>query len=76
MDGEIDKTELKKSWTNKKLFALFKDDHFEIETVLKILDVETLPTSIQLNNNMVFLRDLTNYIVTNNITLKPNISKN
>jgi hypothetical protein len=74
-DEEIDRIELKKALMNRKIFAMFNDDHFEINTALKLLNTETLPISIPLNNNMIFIRDLTNYIVENGITLKPNIGK-
>lgn len=71
--SKIDTTELKKIETNKLLFSINKADHFEIDTVLEILNVETLPIDIPLNNNQIFIRDLTKFIVENN--LKPNINE-
>lgn len=75
MMNSIDQNELKKIETNKFLFSLFKCDHFDISTVLKILDVDTLPIDIPTNNNQVFIRDISNFIVRNNLDLKPNIYK-
>ena len=75
MSVTLDVTELKKSNTNQKLFSIFKTDHFEIDEVLKIINEKTLPVEIPINNNMVFIRDLTKYIVENNIDLKPNIDE-
>jgi len=73
-DFEINQLEIDKINMNRTLFAIHKADHFEIRDVLKILDVETIPNSIPINsNNTVFIRDLSNYIVSNN--LKPNIDK-
>lgn len=69
----IDDVELKKISLNKLLFSINKKDHFEIEEVLKILNVDTLPIEIQLNNNQIFIRDISKYLVLNN--LKPNIYK-
>ena len=60
--------------TNKSLFAWNKQrDHFEIKDVLHILNLDTLPIEISLNNNLVFIRDLSSYIVNHN--LEPNINK-
>ena len=73
MDRAIDITELQKIEVNKLLFARYKQDHFEIDTALEILDVATLPVEIPLNNNQIFIRDLTNYIVDNK--LEPYIQK-
>jgi len=70
-----DKKELKKIEVNKHLFSIYKMDHFEIDTVIKILNVNTLPIDIPLNNNQIFIRDLSKFIVENNIKLKPNIDK-
>jgi len=71
---EINQLEIDKINMNRTLFAIHKVDHFEIKDVLDLLGVETVPNNIPLNtNNTVFIRDLSNYIITNN--LKPNISK-
>ncbi len=70
---KIDNLELMKIKINKELFSINHTDHFDIEKVLLILDVDTLPVEIPLNNNQVFIRDLSKYIVDNN--LKPNIIK-
>lgn len=75
MSLDIDKIELKKVLTNKKIFSIFKDSHIDIENVLKLLDANTLPTEIPINNNVVFIRDLSNYVVNNDIELKPYIGK-
>lgn len=75
MSENIDAEESKKIEINKQLFSIYNSDHFEINSVLKILNEETLPVDISLNNNQVFIRDLTNFIVKNNIELKPNINK-
>jgi len=75
MNKEIDNVELKKIEINKKLFSIYKTDHFEIKTVLEILDTDTLPIDIPLNNNQIFIRDLTRYVVENKVKLKPNINK-
>lgn len=72
--NNIDIMELNKAKINKLLFSINRSDHFEIDKVLEILNVSTLPIEIQLNNNQIFIRDLTKYIVDNN--LKPNIIKN
>ena len=63
MDRATDITESQKIEVNKLLFSRYKQDHFEIDTALEILDVETLPVEIPLNNNQIFIRDLTNFIV-------------
>jgi len=68
-----DVSELKKIATNRLLFGAYKCDYFAIETVLKILNVATLPVAIPISNNQVFIRDLSKYIAENN--LKPNIDK-
>lgn len=70
---DIDNLELNKVKINQKLFSINRKDHFEIYEVLNILNVDTLPIEIPLNNNQVFIRDLSKYIVENN--LKPNIIK-
>lgn len=70
---DIDNLELNKVRINQKLFSINRKDHFEIYEVLNILNVDTLPIEIPLNNNQVFIRDLSKYIVENN--LKPNIIK-
>lgn len=67
----VDKVELEKITLNRLLYAISKKDHFEIEEVLNILNTETLPIDIPLNNNQIFIRDLTGYMVKNG--LKPNI---
>lgn len=63
--------ELKKVEMNRLLFSLYKSDHFTIDKVLEILNVEKLPLDIPMNNNQIFIRDLSSFIVKNN--LKPNI---
>ncbi len=69
---DISEVEVDKINMNRVLFAIHKNDHFEIEDVLSILDVETLPISIPMNvNNTIFIRDLSNFMVSND--LKPNI---
>jgi hypothetical protein len=68
-----DVTEYQKVYVNKLLFSKHKQDNFDISTVLDILDLETLPLEIPINNNMVFIRDLTKYIVKNK--LKPYINE-
>ncbi len=70
---QIDVVELKKININKKLFSIKKSDHFEIKEVLLILNVVTLPVAIPLNNNLIFIRDLSKYIVDND--LEPYINK-
>jgi hypothetical protein len=62
-DTTIDPIELKKVNINKKLFSKYRSDYFEIDTVLEILNVVTLPIEIQMNNNQIFIRDISNYIV-------------
>ena len=71
MNIEIDNVELEKITLNRLLYSIGRKDHFEIDEVLKILNTETLPIEIPVNNNLVFIRDITNYMVKNN--LKPNI---
>jgi hypothetical protein len=73
--NEFDYIEHKKINVNKQLFSLMRTDYFEIDTVLKILNLKTLPVEISVNNNQVFIRDLTNYIVSTDFKLKPNINK-
>lgn len=68
---EVDQVELEKITLNRLLFSVSKKDHFEIKEVLDILNMETLPIDIALNNNQVFIRDLSRYMVENK--LKPNI---
>lgn len=70
---DLDKTELQKIEINKLLFSRFKTDHFDIETVLEIIGVDTLPVEIPLNNNQIFIRDLSKYIVDKK--LEPYINK-
>jgi len=70
---DIDNKELNKITLNRMLFSESMKDHFEIDEVLELLDVETLPINIPINNNQIFIRDLTNYFIDNN--LKPNIHK-
>jgi hypothetical protein len=67
----LDLKELEKITLNRMLYATNKRDYFEIEEVLEMLDMETLPIDIPINNNQVFIRDLTKYMVNN--SLKPNI---
>ena len=69
--NEIDNIELEKITLNRMLYSIGKKDHFEIDEVLSILEVDTLPIDIPLNNNQIFIRDLTKYMVDNH--LKPNI---
>jgi len=70
----LDQLELRKIEMNRKLFSIKKTDHFEISDVLDFLDKETLPRDIPItSNNSVFIRDLTNYLINNN--LEPNINK-
>jgi hypothetical protein len=73
MDKDFDNTELQKIELNKLLFSRYKQDHFEIDTTLEILDVETLPVEIPMNNNQIFIRDLTKFIVDKK--LEPYIQK-
>ncbi len=61
--SNIDSKEIKKIRTNKKLFKKYNTDHFEIDTVLEILSVGTLPIDVPMNNNQIFIRDLSNYMV-------------
>lgn len=75
MSRDIDNIELRKIQVNKNIFSMYKCDHFEIDTVLEILNKETLPVDIPLNNNQIFIRDLSKYIVENNMQLKPYIDK-
>jgi len=71
---EINNFEIEKITMNKLLFKVYKQSYFEIRTVLDILNVDNLPLDIQIdNNNLIFIRDLSNYLVTNG--LKPYISK-
>ena len=71
---EISEFEINKIDMNRKLFAIYKMDHFEIKDVLDILGAETVPVGIPMNvNNTIFIRDLSKYIITQN--LKPNISE-
>ena len=70
---DLDTTELQKIEVNKLLFSRYKMDHFDIETVLEIIGVDTLPVEIPLNNNQIFIRDLSKYIVDKK--LKPYINK-
>jgi len=65
MNTNLDIVELKKININKRLFAKYKTDYFEINTVLEILGVATLPIEIPLNNNQVFIRDIARYMVDN-----------
>jgi hypothetical protein len=68
---KIDKLELDKITLNRMLYSICKKDHFEIDEVLEILNVNTLPIEIPLNNNQIFIRDLSKFMVENG--LKPNI---
>ncbi len=70
---DLDTTELQKIEVNKLLFSRYKMDHFDIETVLEIIGTDTLPVEIPLNNNQIFIRDLSKYIVDKK--LKPYINK-
>ena len=67
----LDLKELDKITLNRMLYATNKRDYFEIEEVLAMLDMETLPIDIPINNNQIFIRDLSKYMVDN--SLKPNI---
>ena len=67
----LDAVELEKISLNKFIFALFKTDQLSIEDTLKILNLDTLPLDVKTNNNTVFIRDLSRYMVLNK--LKPNI---
>jgi hypothetical protein len=67
----LDDIELEKITLNKFIFAIFKTDQLSIEETLQILNLDKLPLEIQINNNTVFIRDLTRYMVINK--LKPNI---
>lgn len=70
---DLDTTELQKIEVNKLLFSRYKMDHFDIETVLEIIGTDTLPVEIPINNNQIFIRDLSKYIVDKK--LKPYINK-
>ncbi len=70
---DLDTTELQKIEVNKLLFSRYKMDHFDIETVLEIIGTDTLPVEIPLNNNQIFIRDLSKYIADKK--LKPYINK-
>ena len=70
---DLDTTELQKIEVNKLLFSRYKMDHFDIETVLEIIGTDTLPVEIPLNNNQIFIRDLSMYIADKK--LKPYINK-
>ena len=70
---DLDSEELQKIEINKLLFARFKTDHFDIEAAIEIIGVDTLPVDIPLNNNQIFIRDLTKYIVEKK--LEPYINK-
>jgi len=71
---DIDETEIAKIKMNRLLFSIHKTDHFQIKDVLSILRVETIPVEIPINNNnTIFIRDLTNYIIDKN--LEPYINK-
>jgi len=67
--SNIDTNEIKKININKKLFNKYNSDHFEIDTVLEILNMETLPVDIPMNNNQIFIRDLSNFIVSKSIKI-------
>lgn len=67
----VDNIELEKITLNKIIFSLFATDYLEISDAIEVLGVETLPIDISMNNNKVFIRDLTKYMVLND--LKPNI---
>jgi|SaaInlStandDraft_4_1057021.scaffolds.fasta_scaffold73938_2 hypothetical protein len=71
--SDIDIIELKKIKINKKLYSSYKTDFFELSSVLKILNEITIPVDIPINNNQIFIRDLTAYMVSNE--LEPNINK-
>jgi hypothetical protein len=70
---EIDEAEVKKIEMNKLLFSFGKKDKFEINEVLEILNVSTIPNEIKIDNNQIFIRNLSNYLVKHN--LEPNINK-
>lgn len=65
--------ELKKVEMNRLLFSISKSDHFTIDKALEILNLDKIPVDIPMNNNMIFIRDLTMFIVKND--LKPNIGE-
>ena len=67
----LDQIELEKISLNKYIFAIFKTDQLSIEDTLRVLNLDTLPLEIQPNNNTVFIRDLSRFMVSNK--LKPNI---
>lgn len=73
MNNDVDNIEFKKIRINKEIFSIYNCDYFEIETVLKILNMNTLPIGIPINNNQIFIRDLTQFIVDNK--LEPNINE-
>ena len=70
---DLDIVEIKKIDMNRLLFNYFRSDYFDISTVNELLNTETLPIEIKTNNNKVFIRDLTNYLI--KYDLKPIINK-
>lgn len=72
---DLDTIELRKIASNRLIYAKYKRDYFEIADVLEMLNVITLPVDMPINNNMVFIRDITHHIVYNDgtINLEPNI---
>jgi len=67
----VDNIEIEKIQYNKLIFSIYKKDYLEIDEVLNFLSLETIPNDIQISNNKIFIRDITNYMIKNN--LKPNI---
>ena len=68
---KVDIFELEKISLNKIIFSIFSTDYLEITDVIQILGAETLPLEITVHDNKIFIRDLSRYMVINN--LKPNI---
>jgi len=46
---------------------------FDLEKVIRILNVNRIPLGLEIANNMVFIRDLANYILNNH--LEPQFTK-
>lgn len=63
----LDEVELNKIKFNRMIFKIFKTDRLQIEDSLKILGLERLPLDIPIGNNLVFIRDISNYLVKNKL---------
>jgi hypothetical protein len=49
------------------IFKYYQKDYFNISEVLNLLKLKKLPPEIPIKNNKIFIKDISKYIIENNI---------